>query len=248
MTKTTWLFLHLRPVHSREDYSPAIILEELTGVELAAIPPGVAPLPWSLTMGSGNTSGFEKLVNQIHVLTRIESHRRRRQGDNTQRTYRSRDDPWPLWPWDGLGGRSAAVCPGSLKPLCWPGAGSRCAQTSPTFCGSVWRTNQGQSYIVRYSWAKIGLKIYNEIEVIQPKCFTFPECHWTVDPIQCCTCRCSRTGPLCRVLLRSAPAEIQKTQISKFLKIHTDICWIPRGIFRGMNLYEVYTYIYMLWQ
>lgn len=31
---------------------PAIILEELTGVELAAIPPGVAPLPWSLTMGS----------------------------------------------------------------------------------------------------------------------------------------------------------------------------------------------------
>lgn len=26
-------------------YLPAIILEELTGVELAAIPPGVAPLP-----------------------------------------------------------------------------------------------------------------------------------------------------------------------------------------------------------
>lgn len=31
--------------HSAKGDSPAIILEELTGVELAAIPPGVAPLP-----------------------------------------------------------------------------------------------------------------------------------------------------------------------------------------------------------
>lgn len=31
---------------------PAIKLEELTGVELAAIPAAGAPLPWSLTMGS----------------------------------------------------------------------------------------------------------------------------------------------------------------------------------------------------
>lgn len=34
---------------------PAIMLEELTGVELTAIPVAVAPLPWSFTMGSENT-------------------------------------------------------------------------------------------------------------------------------------------------------------------------------------------------
>lgn len=36
-------------------FLPAIMLEELTGVEVAAIPVAVAPLPWSFTMGSGNT-------------------------------------------------------------------------------------------------------------------------------------------------------------------------------------------------
>ena len=54
-----------------------------------------------------------------------------------KQSYRSRDDPWPLWLWGGLDGHSAAVCPRSLEPLCWPGAGSHCAQTSPTSCGSV---------------------------------------------------------------------------------------------------------------
>lgn len=161
-------------VKSGHDYLPAIILEELTGVELAAIPPGVAPLPWSLTMGSENKSGIWASHEWIHVLTqsshfkywaKIEavysSNKRCRQSNKQmggKQTYRSRDVPWPLWPWGGLDGHSAAVCPGSLEPLCWPGAGSHCAQTSPTFCGSVYRTNQGTRVNVGYSLAKILVK------------------------------------------------------------------------------------------
>lgn len=48
------------------------MLEELTGVELAAIPVAGAPLPWSLTMGSAQTNQEQIVFNvKYNKLTKF---------------------------------------------------------------------------------------------------------------------------------------------------------------------------------
>jgi len=48
---------------------PAIKLEELTGVELAAIPAAGAPLPWSLTMGSTHKETHHVISRRRQIMT-----------------------------------------------------------------------------------------------------------------------------------------------------------------------------------